>query len=44
MAAHPDLQAVEIPSLMPPLVDEHDLVLRLSAHVKHSLQGFMFGA
>lgn len=29
---------------MPPLVGEHALVLRLSAHVKYPLQGFMFKA
>ncbi|KKY38292.1 putative meiosis-specific serine threonine-protein kinase mek1 [Diaporthe ampelina] len=42
-AAHPDLQAAEGLSLMPHLVGEHALVLRLSAHVKDPLQGFTFG-
>jgi pSer/pThr/pTyr-binding forkhead associated (FHA) protein len=42
-AAHPDLQAVEGQSLMPHLVGEHALVLRLSAPVKDPLQGFTFG-
>lgn len=42
-AAHPDLQAAEGLSLMPHLVGEHALVLRLSAQVKDPLQGFTFG-
>lgn len=42
-AAHPDLQAVAGQSIMPHLVGEHALVLRLSAHVKDPLQGFTFG-
>lgn len=42
-AAHPDLQAAEGLSIMPHLVGEHALVLRLSAQVKDPLQGFTFG-
>lgn len=42
-AAHPDLQAAEGLSLMPRLVGEHALVLRLSAPVKDPLRGFTFG-
>lgn len=42
-AAHPDLQVAEGLSLMPRLVGEHALVLRLSAPVKDPVQGFTFG-